>query len=118
MHDDPTPKPKRPERIHMSYRIGERIMCVKNPAGAWLTGAVPPEGTFPCGAPSRGEIYTVGGLECWNGRNCLRIVEKPTRGVGGVDEGWAEYLFRKLTPAEQCANQEVATALTGMKQTP
>lgn len=86
-----------------TWKRGDKAGCIKVAAGAWLTGQSPERAmeTFPNGIPVRGEIYTVGGVNIWDGRTCLQIVEKPTVGVGGVDEGWAEYLFRKIVPASQ-----------------
>lgn len=81
-----------------NWKPGDKAGCVKVAAGAWLTGQTPAQAmeTFPSGIPVKGAVYTVRGVNCWDGRVCLQIVGKPTVGVGGVDEGWAEYLFSKL----------------------
>lgn len=84
-----------------NWKAGDKAVCIKEPAGLWLTGQTPPIETFPNGLPKRGEIYLVSGVNCWNGRTCLTLTDKPTVGVDGVDEGWAEYLFRKIVPASE-----------------
>lgn len=89
-----------------------------------MTGAEPPKGTFPNGIPIRGEIYTVRTVEKWNGRIFFTLIECPTVGVGGVDEGWADYLFSPLSSAldyvriEGCETSEELDLLNDPAQPP
>jgi hypothetical protein len=85
------------------WRAGDKAVCIKVPAGAWLTGQTPQDRghTFPNGVPIKGDTYTVRGVNAWDGRVCLQLAERPTRGVNDVDEGWAEYLFQKPVTAHE-----------------
>lgn len=95
------------------WNKGDRALCIKVAAGAWLTGQTPAKAmeTFPKGIPVRGETYTVDHVNVWNGRTCLALVEKPTRGVEGIDEGWAEYLFTRTEPICELIEKEAEATL-------
>ncbi len=84
-----------------NWKPGDKAACVKAPAGLWLNGAEPPPETFPYGIPVKGEVYLVFDVNCWDGRTCLQLTAKPTVGVNGIDEGWSEYLFRKVVPVSE-----------------